>query len=132
MNMDKNTVVGLVLIAALLIGFSYFSRPNEEQIAAAKQYNDSISLIQKQGEELKTKAEAALINEKVQSRLDSTSLFFRAAQGNEEFTSIENDVVKLTFTNKGGRIYSAMLKKYDGQDMTPLVIFDKDEAFMNF
>ncbi|KAA6332153.1 Membrane protein insertase YidC [termite gut metagenome] len=132
MNMDKNTVIGLVLIAALLIGFSYFSRPNEEQIAAAKQYNDSISLIQKQGEELKTKAEAALINEKVQSRLDSTSLFFRAAQGNEEFTSIENDVVKLTFTNKGGRIYSAMLKKYDGQDMTPLVIFDKDEAFMNF
>jgi YidC/Oxa1 family membrane protein insertase len=132
MNMDKNTVIGLVLIAALLIGFSYFARPNEEQIATARQYNDSISLVQKQEEELKAKAEAALINEKVQSRLDSTSLFFRAAQGKEEFTVIENDVLKLTFTNKGGRIYSVMLKKYDGQDRTPLVIFDKEEAFMNF
>ncbi|MDR2859699.1 MAG: membrane protein insertase YidC [Mediterranea sp.] len=130
--MDKNTVIGLVLIGVLLIGFSYFGRPSQEQLEAAKHHNDSISSVKKQEEELKAKASAALANEKPESGLDSTSLFFRAMQSKEEFTVIENDVVKLTFTNKGGRIYSAMLKKYDGQDMNPLVMFEKEEAFMNF
>ena len=34
--MDKNTITGLVLIAILLVGFSFLSRPSEEQIAAQR------------------------------------------------------------------------------------------------
>ena len=44
--MDKNTITGLILIGLLLIGFSYFSRPSEEQLAAIQQYNDSIAVAQ--------------------------------------------------------------------------------------
>ena len=36
--MDKNTITGLVLIGILLVGFSFLSRPSEEQIAAQKKY----------------------------------------------------------------------------------------------
>ena len=36
--MDKNTITGLVLIGILLVGFSFLSRPSEEQIAAQKRY----------------------------------------------------------------------------------------------
>ena len=39
--MDKNTITGLVLIGILLVGFSFLSRPSEEQIAAQKKYYDS-------------------------------------------------------------------------------------------
>ncbi|MEG1563366.1 MAG: hypothetical protein RR365_06525, partial [Bacteroides sp.] len=39
--MDKNTITGLVLIMALLVGFSFFSRPSDEQLAAQKKYYDS-------------------------------------------------------------------------------------------
>ena len=46
--MDKNTITGLVLIGILLVGFSYLSRPSEEQIAAQKKYYDSIDVVQKQ------------------------------------------------------------------------------------
>ncbi|KAA6341331.1 Membrane protein insertase YidC [termite gut metagenome] len=130
--MDKNTVMGLILIGALLIGFSYFSRPNKDQVVAMKHYNDSVSLIQRQEAELKAKADAALANEKIESGVDSTFLFFSALQGKEQFADIENDLLRLTFTNKGGRIYSALLKKYEGQDMNPLILFDKEEVFMNF
>ena len=42
--MDKNTITGLVLIGILLVGFSFLSRPSEEQIAAQKRYYDSIAV----------------------------------------------------------------------------------------
>lgn len=53
--MDKNTITGLVLIGILLVGFSYLSRPSEEQIAAQKKYYDSIAVVQQQQEALKAK-----------------------------------------------------------------------------
>jgi YidC/Oxa1 family membrane protein insertase len=130
--MDRTTIIGLILIGALLIGFNYFSRPSKEEVVAMERYNDSLSLLQRQEVELKAKAEAALTNEKIESEVDSTALFFNALQGKEQFTALENDLLKLTFTNKGGRICSASLKKYNGLDMTPLTLFDKEEVFMNF
>ena len=62
--MDKNTITGLVLIGILLVGFSFLSRPSEEQIAAQKKYYDSIAVVQQQEEALKAKTEAALANSK--------------------------------------------------------------------
>lgn len=132
--MDKNTITGLVLIAILLVGFSFLSRPSEEQIAAQKKYYDSIAVVQKQEEALKAKAAAALANEKGEGTgtVDSTSLFFNAMQGKESFTTIQNNLVEITFDNKGGRVYSAMLKDYNGQDDKPVVLFNGSDAEMNF
>ena len=60
--MDKNTITGLVLIAILLVGFSFLSRPNKEQLAAQQRYYDSITQVQQREADLKAKAEAALAN----------------------------------------------------------------------
>lgn len=130
--MDKNTITGLVLIGALLVGFSYLSRPSEEQLAAQKKYSDSIAVVQQQEEALKAKATAALANEKEETSIDSTSLFHQALQGKEAFTTIENNLVKITLDNKGGRVYSALLKDYNGQDKKPVVLFNADDASMSF
>lgn len=76
--MDKNTITGLVLIGILLVGFSFLSRPSEEQIAAQKRYYDSIAVVQQQEEALKAKTEAALANSKQEtatSVADSSALF---------------------------------------------------------
>ena len=62
--MDKNTITGLVLIAILLVGFSFLSRPNKEQLAAQQRYYDSIAQVQQREADLKAKAEAALANNK--------------------------------------------------------------------
>ena len=130
--MDKNTITGLVLIGALLVGFSFFSRPSEEQLAAQKKYYDSIAVVQQQEEALKAKATAALANEKAEVSIDSTSLFHQALQGKEAFTTIENNLVQITLDNKGGRVYSALLKEYNGQDAKPVVLFNADDASMSF
>ena len=132
--MDKNTITGLVLIGILLVGFSFLSRPSKEQLAAQKRYYDSIAVVQQQEEALKAKAAAALANEKGENTgtADSTSLFFNATQGKESFTTIQNNLVEITFDNKGGRVYSAMLKDYNGQDGKPVVLFNGSDAEMNF
>ena len=130
--MDKNTITGLVLIGILLVGFSFLSRPSKEQLAAQQRYYDSISLVQKQEAELKAKTEAALANEKEETVADSAALFFDATKGTEAFTKIQNNLVEITLDNKGGRVYSAMLKEYNGQDKKPIILFNGGDASMSF
>lgn len=130
--MDKNTITGLVLIGILLVGFSFLSRPSEEDLAAQRRYYDSIAVVQQQEEALKAKTEAALANEKEETATDSASLFFNATKGKEAFTTIQNNLVEITLENKGGRVYSALLKDYMGQDKKPVVLFNGDDASMNF
>ncbi|MDR0893860.1 MAG: membrane protein insertase YidC [Prevotellaceae bacterium] len=131
--MDKNTVIGFVLIAILLIGFSFLSRPSEEQQEAWKRYNDSIVLVQQREAELKAKQEAALVNEHAVVAADSSSLFFRARSGQSDTVTIQNNLAKLTLNTKGGTLYSAVLKEYMEQDKhTPVTLFRKDDVSMNF
>lgn len=94
--MDKNTITGLVLIGILLVGFSYLSRPSEEQIAAQKKYYDSIAVVQQQQEALKAKTEAALANENkgAAAAADSSALFFNAMHGTDSKVSIQNSVAE--------------------------------------
>ncbi|NDV56991.1 membrane protein insertase YidC [Bacteroides sp. 519] len=130
--MDKNTVTGLVLIVLLLVGFSYFSRPSKEQLEAYQHYNDSIELVRQEEKKLEEKRLAALANEKEEVKRDSSAVFFNALNGNEEFVTIENEVVKITLTTQGGRVYSAMLKEYLDQQKEPLVLFEGKDASLNF
>ena len=131
--MDKNTITGFVLIGILLVGFSFFSRPSKEEIAAQQKYYDSIALVQRQAEALKAKTEAALAHEKAAVQADSSSLFFNAMHGTDSKVIIQNNVAQITFSTKGGRVCSVMLKDYMSQDKkTPVVLFDGDDASLNF
>ncbi|WP_321423775.1 membrane protein insertase YidC [uncultured Bacteroides sp.] len=131
--MDKNTLVGFGLIAAVLIGFTFLTRPSQQQQIAQKRYQDSIQTLARKDAASKAEASTALTNASVEAqKVDSAATFYNAAKGNEAFTTIENDLVKLTLSNKGGQVRSALLKKYNGQDKKPLVLFDNEDASMNF
>lgn len=132
--MDKNTITGLVLIGVLLVVFSFFSRPSDEQLAAQKKYYDSIAVVQQQKEALEAKTVAALANEKATvTPKDSSALFFNALSGTKSLTTIQNNLVQLTLSNKGGRIASAQLKDYKAQDKkSPVVLFNEEDANIYF
>lgn len=131
--MDKNTITGFVLIAILLVAFSFLSRPSQEQLEAQQRYYDSIALVQQREEALKAKAEAALANEREAEAADSASLFFNARQGKEELVTIHNNLAELTLNTKGGSIYKAVLKEYMEQDKkTPVTLFNGNDVSMNF
>lgn len=131
--MDKNTITGLVLIAILLVGFSFFSRPSQEQLEAQQRYYDSIAQVQQREEALKAKSEAALANERETETIDSTGLFFDAHQGTSSQVTLQNNLAEINIDTKGGRITSATLKEYMSQDKkTPVTLFDSESASMNF
>lgn len=129
--MDKNTLVGFTLIGAVLIGFSIYNRPSQEEMERAKHYQDSIQAIAQIEAERQAQVDATQSRNET-LHLDSTSLFYAASQGSEQLTTLENNVVKLTFTNKGGRVCAATLKDYNGQDGKPLTLFDEQDSGMNF
>ena len=82
---------------------------------------------------MKAKTEAALAHEKTAVQADSSSLFFNTMHGTDSKVIIQNNVAQITFSTKGGRVYSAMLKDYMSQDKkTPVILFDGDDASMNF
>lgn len=132
--MDKNTITGLVLIALVLIVFSFLSRPSKEQLAAQQHYYDSIAQVEKHQAELQAKADAALANEKsTQTVTDSSALFFNAYQGTSQKITIENDLVALELDTKGGAVKQATIKSYKEQDKTtPVSLFKDDDASFNF
>lgn len=130
--MDKNTITGLVLIGLLLIGFSWFSQPSKEQQEAMQRYNDSIALIQQEENALKAKQEAALAHEVKVTKVDSTSLFFSATEGENKIVSLENKVMKVMLSSKGGRISSVILKDYNDQEGNQLELFDEKDSHLNF
>lgn len=126
--MDKNTLVGFALIGAVIVGFGIYNRPSQEEMTRAQHYQDSIQAVAQKQEQMR-KAQEVVAAQPVLP--DSTSLFFSASQGTEQFTTLENDLVQLTFSNKGGRVCKAMLKEYNDQQHQPLVLFDGKDASLS-
>lgn len=132
MNMDKNTLVGFILIAAVLIGFSYYSRPSEAEIQAGLR-RDSIEQENRLKEERAREAqEAAEIARRVETAMDSTSLFYAHRTGEAQDIVLQNEVLKLTLSTRGGTVKRAELKKYKNQEGQPVTLFDETDARMAF
>ena len=128
--MEKNTLIGFVLIGAVLIGFSVFNRPSAEEQAQMQHFQDSIQALvdeqeAKQLEQQKLAQQQAAVQ-------DSSSVLFYARQGQETVVTLQNNLVELKLTTKGGRVQSAKLKEYNGQDHQPLVLFGEQDAALNF
>jgi YidC/Oxa1 family membrane protein insertase len=142
--MDRNSIIGLLLIAGILIGYSLLTRPDKEEIEAARHKKDSIEMVQqqqalqeKQKEQQQnvpadTAATAAPQKLKdtatLQQKKDFYGAFANAATGNDEFVTIENNLIKLKISSKGGRPYSVELKKYKTFDGKPLILFNGDST----
>lgn len=121
--MDKNTIIGFVLIALVLIGFSWFSRPSEEQLAEYKRYNDSITAVQQQAA-LEAEEKMASFKESI---ADSTSLFFMASKGEEKKVTLKNNLLSIDINTLGGTLSNATLLEYKDQEKKDLVLFDKSD-----
>ncbi len=132
--MNKDTIIGFVLIALVLIGFSWWNQPSAEEIEAARKQDSIAAAIkdnaakQQQADEAAKKAQA-----EAAAKGDSTALFFSALNGQNQNVVLKNDKVELTFSTKGGTISKAIIKGFenleDGMDVT---LFDEKTQQMNF
>lgn len=132
--MDKNTIIGFVLIAAVLIGFSWWSRPSEEEIAQQRM-QDSITAVAKQKAEQKLKAEqeAEKANAANLATADTTTAFYKALNGKAQSIVLKNSKVELTLNTKGGVVEKAVLKGFKANDgSNNLTLFDDKNQSLKF
>ena len=128
--MDKNTLTGFILIAAVLIGFSYFSRPSEAEMEAQRR-QDSIATVAQQKAQMAQEAkEEAEIAHQAQVALDTTSLFYAHRRGEAQNVVLENELIKLTFNTRGGTVQKVELKEYKNQQGGPVTL-DRKSTRLN-
>jgi len=144
---DRNTIIGLVLSAVLFMAFIYYSQSTsnkrlaEEQKAMQEREMDSIRNYAHKAASIPPAntgaASAAPVAVKSadsgvvpNAAVDKYGPFSVAAAGKEQLTTIENEVLKLVISNKGGKVHSIELKKYKKFDKTPLYLaLDRDFRF---
>jgi YidC/Oxa1 family membrane protein insertase len=131
--MDRNSIIGLVLIFLILIGFAWYNQPSEIELQAMKHKQDSIALVNYQADSAAmASAQIVLKNDSLKNVFDTAAAkatygtFASFSKGEESFTKLENEELLVTFTNKGGRIYSVQLKKQKRFDGTELILFTGD------
>ena len=132
--MDKNNIIGFVLIAAVLIGFGIWSQPSAEQIAA-QQKQDSIENVARAKAEnaAKLAAQQKTAQAKAAVEADTTALFYAALQGNATDVVLKNKSVELTVSTKGGVVSKAVIKNFEDRNGNKdVTLFDSKTQSLNF
>ena len=131
--MNRDTIIGFVLIALVLIGFSWYNQPSAEDIEAARK-QDSIAAAREnaarkqEADSLIRRAEA-----EAAARADSTAQFYAAYKGTSKPVVLKNDKLELTFDTKGGTISKAVIKNFEDRDnQMDVTLFDGKTQQLNF
>mgnify|MGYP003292799100 CR=1 FL=1 len=143
--MDKNTWIGFLLIASIIVGFSLLSRPSKEELAERQRINDSIAFAQQM------EAEAQMLSDRIEQELQQSSeeqdptllqqqmqatygAFAPSATGENAEVVLENNRVRLYLSTKGGRVSRACLRDYHayGDSVNDLCLFRQDESELAF
>ena len=135
--MDKKTLIGLLLIGVILFGFTWYNNAQLEKYNRQKAIADSIAAANMPA------PEEAIVIDSLQpaitpAQADTTAQqeamtrlgaqLYAASEGEEQFYTVENDLMKVTFSNRGGRVASVELKDYKTYQGTPLVLFDENSS----
>lgn len=145
--MDKNSIIGLLLIGAIVIGYSIYMAPTEAEKAEYQRKKDSIANVYEQQAKLAEQNKAtiesldasgdaagiALQNDSVLQLQQQSKygVFANAANGEDNYLTLENEYIKATVAQKGGRLVAVELKDYKTYKQTPLLLFDEDSSRFN-
>lgn len=113
--MNKNTLIGFVLIAVVLVGFSWYSQPSQEEMRA-QFVKDSLEQVAKQkaGQAAKIAAYKQQQAAKEQVAADTTALFYKALTGKAQDVVLQNAKLAVTLSTKGGTVTKAYIKNEKG------------------
>jgi len=134
MNFDRNTVIGFIVLALLFGG--YFWWTSKEQTAARKQLaieqakKDSISAVQAKQNSVATQQDS--LHTDTLNKIKESGQFQKAVFGPERFLTVNNGVMSITFTSKGGQPKKVELTKFNGLDSTPVKLASTDDDKIDY
>lgn len=120
--MDRNTLIGMLLIGVIFIGFYFFNKPAEVEAEAPTV--DSTEVVEET-----QKLEEVNNNQLDSAAFDSTQVFVPAAASAEKLFTLENELLKVVISSRGGQVVQAQLKKYQTYDSLPLYLINRNADF---
>ena len=143
--MNKNSIIGIILIIGILVGWTIWVTPSKEEIARQREIQDSIYQVNRARyiqdsirfaeaqnaaeQQLTAQPENSVMSDAVMR--DKYGVFATTATGEEKLYTIENDVLKMTLTTKGAFVKTVELKDYKTWDSLPLIGFDESTSKFN-
>lgn len=130
--MDRNSILGIVLIAVIFVVWSTLNKPNAEELALQKHKADSIALVQKIQQQVADSISANQVQiqaaepSKEQSAGNESALITDTIEAKR--ITLENDLIKVCLSEHGGRPCSVVLKNYKRYDSLPVLLFDMDSS----
>ena len=135
--MNKNTLIGTVLMCLIFMAMVWTSQPSAEQLEAQRRAQDSIARLQTEAIENSMNAGTAASEEPQDSlalaQADSIKQALRqqkygniaaAATGEEQIVNLSNNVLSVDISTKGGVLQKATLLEYENYKDEQLVLFD--------
>ena len=124
--MNRDTIIGFILIASILVGYSIWMAPSKEEVAANQKRQESISLMREQArvldsirisaENIKAAEAIAIVPDSISNDYtllrDKFGAFASSSNGEEQNFQIENNVLKINVLANGGFLYSVELFDY--------------------
>ncbi|HPN71165.1 MAG TPA: membrane protein insertase YidC [Saprospiraceae bacterium] len=104
--MDRNQIIGFILIFATLLAWNMLNAPSKEELAKSQRIKDSLALVSVQ-DTFQAAAPQTLISIDTAGTVAGDTNRVQA-----QVVSLENEVVKIDFNTKGGKIVGATLKNY--------------------
>jgi YidC/Oxa1 family membrane protein insertase len=139
--MDRNTIIGILLIGAIIITFQIMNKPDPEELERYHRAQDSLAQVRAEREqEMATQrkitaeeihGQGASDSTALQNKMAELGLFGKHLLGSDEYYVLENELVKLTISKKGGRPYEVQLLNYQTHDSMPLILFSGDSTIFN-
>lgn len=131
--MDKKTIIGFLLMAVVLFGYTWYMQPSAEQKAAMQRYQDSLLQVENARLAEINQVESLPIDTTVELTVDEHTAQLRSeyvdfapfAEGEEQTLTLSNPQVSLTFSTLGGRLSQAVLNEYSTYDSLPLMLFNE-------
>jgi len=131
--MDKNTVIGFLLIAAVLIGYSWYARPSEEELQAQQEQIEKEEAAAKAAAAAKKKEAAKKSADLALAREDTTAFFHNALVGTSSDVVLKNEKLELTLSSKGGTVTKAVVKGFKDKEEHPdVTLFEGKEQSLDF
>jgi YidC/Oxa1 family membrane protein insertase len=125
MKTDKNTIIGFVLLGILFFVFFWYTN-KQQQAIVEQQKREADSMARVKATQIKPIDTVAARLDSVKmdslSKVTQAGSFQTAALGDEQITTIDNEVMNITFTNKGGQPKSVQLKNFTSYDGKPVAL----------
>ncbi len=130
-KLDINSIIGFVLIFGILVFMFYQNQPTPEELEAQKVERARVEAMAKEAEQEALEAESAAPDRGAPIDFnDSTAVAgyknavgaFGFTQASEGSTLLENELLSLEISNKGGQVVEARMKNYVTHDSIPVYL----------